>query len=33
MEIFIAPSGDAMTVIATDNGHVEAYSSWRVGPE
>ena len=32
-EIFIAPNGDAMTVIATDNGHVEAFSSWRVGPE
>lgn len=32
-EIFIAPNGDDMTVIATDNGHVEAYSSWRVGRE
>jgi hypothetical protein len=32
-EIFVAPSGDDMTVIATDKGHVEAYSSWRVGPE
>jgi hypothetical protein len=32
-EIFIAPNGDDMTVIATDLGHVEAYSSWRVGPE
>jgi len=32
-EIFVAPSGDAMTVIATDKGHVEAYASWRVGPE
>jgi hypothetical protein len=32
-EIFIAPNGDGMTVIATGNGHVEAYSSWRVGPE
>jgi len=32
-EIFIAPNGDSMVVIATDNGHVEAYSSWRVGPE
>ena len=32
-EIFVAPNGDDMTVIATDNGHVEAYSSWRVGPE
>ena len=32
-EIFVAPNGDAMTVIATDKGHVEAYSSWRVGPE
>ena len=33
MEIFIAPNGDEMTVIATDNGHVEAYSSRRVGPK
>ena len=33
MEIFIAPDGDDMTVIATDTGHVEAYSSRRVGPE
>jgi hypothetical protein len=33
MEIFVAPSGDDMTVIATDPGHVEAYSSSRVGPE
>ena len=32
-EIFIAPDGDDMTVIATDNGHVEAYSSRRVGPK
>jgi hypothetical protein len=32
-ELFVAPSGDSMTVIATDNGHVEAYSSWRVGAE
>ena len=32
-EIFIAPNGDGMTVIATGNGHVEAYSSWRVGAE
>jgi hypothetical protein len=32
-EIFVAPNGDDMTVIATDNGHVEAFSSWRVGPE
>ena len=30
MEIFVAPNGDGMTVIATDKGHVEAYSSWRV---
>ena len=33
MELFIAPSGDEMTIIATDNGHVEAYSSRRVGPK
>jgi hypothetical protein len=33
LEIFIAPDGDGMTVIATDKGHVEAYSSWRVGRE
>ena len=32
-EIFVAPNGDDMTVIATDKGHVEAFSSWRVGPE
>jgi hypothetical protein len=32
-EMFIAPDGDNMTIIATDNGHVEAYSSWRVEPE
>ena len=32
-EIFVAPNGDDMTVIATDNGHVEAFSSWRVGRE
>jgi hypothetical protein len=32
-EMFIAPNGDEMTVISSDNGHVEAYSSWRVGPE
>ena len=32
-EIFIAPDGDGMTVIATGNGHVEAYSSWRVARE
>ena len=32
MELFIAPDGDDMTIIATDNGHVEAYSSRRVGP-
>jgi hypothetical protein len=32
-EMFIAPNGDDMTIIATDNGHVEAYSSWRVEPE
>jgi hypothetical protein len=32
-EIFIAPDGDGMTVVATGNGHVEAYSSWRVGRE
>ena len=32
-EIFVAPNGEDMTVIATDNGHVEAYSTWRVGPE
>jgi hypothetical protein len=32
-EMFIAPDGDGMTVVATGNGHVEAYSSWRVGPE
>jgi hypothetical protein len=32
-EIFVAPNGEDMTIIATDNGHVEAYSSWRVGPE
>jgi hypothetical protein len=32
-EIFVAPSGEDMTIIATDKGHVEAYSSWRVGPE
>jgi hypothetical protein len=32
-EIFIAPDGDGMTAIATGSGHVEAYSSWRVGPE
>jgi hypothetical protein len=32
-EIFIAPNGDGMTVVATGNGHVEAYSSWRVGRE
>ena len=32
-EIFVAPNGDDMTVIAADKGHVEAYSSWRVGPE
>jgi hypothetical protein len=31
-EIFVAPNGDDMTVIATDKGHVEAFSSWRVGP-
>jgi len=31
--MFIAPNGDEMTVISSDNGHVEAYSSWRVGPE
>ena len=33
VEIFLAPNGEDMTVIATDTGHVEAYSSWRVGPE
>ena len=33
VEIFIAPNGDDMTVIATDKGHVEAFRSWRVGPE
>ena len=32
-EIFVAPNGDDMTVIATDKGHVEAFSSWRVGAE
>ena len=32
-DIFVAPNGDDMTVIATDNGHVEAFSSWRVGPD
>jgi hypothetical protein len=32
-EIFAAPNGDDMTVIATDKGHVEAFSSWRVGPD
>jgi hypothetical protein len=32
-EIFVAPNGEDMTVIATDSGHVEAYSTWRVGPE
>ena len=32
-EIFVAPNRDEMTVIATDNGHVEAFSSWRVGSE
>jgi hypothetical protein len=32
-EIFVAPNGDDMTVIATGTGHVEAFSSWRVGPE
>ena len=32
-EIFIAPNGDGMTVIATGPGRVEAYSSWRVGRE
>jgi hypothetical protein len=32
-EMFVAPNGDDMTLIATDKGHVEAYSSWRVGPE
>ena len=32
-EMFIAPNGDDMTIIATDNGHVEAYSSWRVEAE
>jgi len=32
-EIFVAPNGDDMTVIATDKGHVEAFSSWRVGPD
>jgi hypothetical protein len=30
-EIFVAPNGDDMTVIATDKGHAEAFSSWRVG--
>jgi hypothetical protein len=33
MEIFIAPNGEEMTVIATDPGVSEAYSSRRVGPE
>jgi hypothetical protein len=33
MEIFIAPNGDEMTVIATDPGVSEAYSSRRVGRE
>ena len=33
LEIFIAPNGDGMTVIATDKGHVEAYSSWRGGAQ
>jgi hypothetical protein len=32
-EMFIAPNGDAMTVISTDPGHVQAYSSWQVGPK
>jgi hypothetical protein len=32
-EIFIAPSGDGMTVLETDPGHVAAYFSWRVGRE
>jgi hypothetical protein len=32
-EIFVAPNGEDMSVIATDKGHVEAFSSWRVGPE
>ena len=32
-EIFVAPNGDDMTVIATGTGHVEEFSSWRVGPE
>jgi hypothetical protein len=32
-ELFIAPDGDGMTAIATGAGRVEAYSSWRVGPE
>jgi hypothetical protein len=32
-EIFVAPNGDDMTVIATGTGHVEAFSSWRVGAE
>ena len=32
-ELFIAPDGEDMTVIATDKGHVEAFRSWRVGPE
>ena len=32
-EIFVARNGDDMTVIATGTGQVEAFSSWRVGPE
>lgn len=32
-EMFVAPNGDDMTVIATGTGHVEAFSSWRVGAE
>ena len=32
-ELFIAPDGEDMTVITTDKGHVEAFRSWRVGPE
>ena len=32
-EIFVAPNGDDMTVIATGTGHVEAFSNWRVRAE
>jgi len=32
-EIFVAPSGEDMVVIATGNGRSDAHSSRRVGPE